>query len=213
MIPSITYSVSVCNEFLEIQRLVHFLLQHKRPQDNIVILYDEANGDPEVENFLRTHSVNNEFMWGKGHFDRDFASWKNKLIDMCNKDFICNLDADELPHENLIKSLPAVLELNPSIDAYWVPRINTLSGDENEIDTYVNQIGWTMNEQKHINFPDPQLRIFRRDPNIRWEGKVHETIKGYETISRLPFEEEWSLYHPKTFQKQLKQNNLYAGIN
>jgi len=108
---SISYSVSVCNEFLEIQRLVQFLLQHKRPQDNIVILYDEANGDPEVENFLRTHSVNNEFMWGKGHFDRDFASWKNKLIDMCNKDFICNLDADEIPHENLIKSLPAVLEL------------------------------------------------------------------------------------------------------
>ena len=213
MSPSISYSLTVCNEFIEVQRLVHFLLRHKRPQDNIVILYDEANGDPEVETFLRTHSVNNEFMWSKGHFDRDFASWKNKLIDMCNKDFICNLDADEIPHENLIKSLPAVLELNPSIDAYWVPRINTLSGDENEIDTYVNQIGWTMNEQKHINFPDPQLRIFRRDPNIRWEGKVHETIKGYETISRLPFEEEWSLYHPKTFQKQLKQNNLYAGIN
>jgi len=40
---SISYSVSVCNEFLEIQRLVQFLLQHKRPQDNIVILYDEAN--------------------------------------------------------------------------------------------------------------------------------------------------------------------------
>jgi hypothetical protein len=101
----------VCNEFLEVQRLVHFLLRHKRPQDNIVILYDEANGDPEVENFLRTHSVNNEFMWGKGHFDRDFASWKNKLIDMCNKDFICNLDADEIPHEHLIHNIHHIIEL------------------------------------------------------------------------------------------------------
>ncbi len=112
-----------------------------------------------------------------------------------------------------MKSLPAVLELNPSIDAYWVPRINTLSGDENEVDQYVNQMGWNMNEHGHVNFPDPQLRIFRRDPNIRWEGVVHETIKGYKTISRLPFEEEWSLYHPKTLSRQIKQNNLYAGIN
>ena len=59
----ITYAITVCNEFIEIQRLVGFLLQHKRLQDNIVILYDEANGDPEIENFLRSHSVNGEFSW------------------------------------------------------------------------------------------------------------------------------------------------------
>jgi hypothetical protein len=47
----ISYAITVCNEFIEIQRLVRFLLQHKRIQDNIVILYDEVNGDPEVENF------------------------------------------------------------------------------------------------------------------------------------------------------------------
>ena len=54
----ISYAITVCNEFAEIQRLVSFLLQHKRIQDNIVILYDEANGDPEIEAFLRSHSPN-----------------------------------------------------------------------------------------------------------------------------------------------------------
>ena len=54
----ISYAITVCREFLEIQRLVHFLLRHKRIQDNIVILFDEANGDPEVETFLRAHSIN-----------------------------------------------------------------------------------------------------------------------------------------------------------
>lgn len=58
---TVSYALTVCNEFVEIQRLVHFLLRHKRIQDNIVILYDEANGDPEIENFLRSHSVNGEF--------------------------------------------------------------------------------------------------------------------------------------------------------
>jgi len=55
---TISYSLTTCTEFIEIQRLVRFLLQHKRPQDSIVVLFDEANGDPEVENFLRTHSEN-----------------------------------------------------------------------------------------------------------------------------------------------------------
>ena len=31
---NITYAITVCNEFLEIQRLVAFLLTHKRHQDN-----------------------------------------------------------------------------------------------------------------------------------------------------------------------------------
>ena len=52
----ISYAITVCNEFIEIQRLVNFLLQHKRMQDNIVILFDEANGDPGVEAYLRSLS-------------------------------------------------------------------------------------------------------------------------------------------------------------
>lgn len=29
----ISYEITVCNEFIEIQRLLTFLLEHKRPQD------------------------------------------------------------------------------------------------------------------------------------------------------------------------------------
>ena len=37
----ISYAITVCNEFLEIQKLVPFLLDNKRQQDEIVILYDQ----------------------------------------------------------------------------------------------------------------------------------------------------------------------------
>ena len=36
----ITYAVTVCNEFIEIQRLLTFLLEHKRIEDEIVIQMD-----------------------------------------------------------------------------------------------------------------------------------------------------------------------------
>ena len=45
----ISYAITVCTEFLEIQRLINFLLKHKRAQDDIVVLFDEANGEKKLK--------------------------------------------------------------------------------------------------------------------------------------------------------------------
>jgi hypothetical protein len=45
----ISYAISVCNEFIEIQRLLTFLLEHKRPQDEIVVLVDLTKNEPTSE--------------------------------------------------------------------------------------------------------------------------------------------------------------------
>ncbi len=38
----ISYAITVCNEFVEIQRLLNFLLENKRDQDEIVVQQDLA---------------------------------------------------------------------------------------------------------------------------------------------------------------------------
>jgi hypothetical protein len=205
----ITYAITVCQEFVEIQRLVHFLLQHKRLQDNIVILYDEANGDPEVETFLRTHSINGEFAWHKAKFNRHFADWKNKLSSLCSGDYIVNIDADEIPNQYLLENLPSILELNPDIDVYRVPRVNTVEGITYE---HIHKWRWQINEKGWINFPDKQMRIYKNTTEIQWNGKVHEILTGYKVTADLPEMEEFALYHPKTIDKQEKQNKLYNEI-
>ena len=48
----ISCTITVCNEFVEIQKLIPFLLKHKRHEDDIVVLYDSKNGNPKVEEFL-----------------------------------------------------------------------------------------------------------------------------------------------------------------
>ena len=53
----ISCAITVCNEFVEIQKLIPFLLKHKRHEDDIVVLYDSKNGNPKVEEFL-TKSIN-----------------------------------------------------------------------------------------------------------------------------------------------------------
>jgi hypothetical protein len=205
---TVSYALTVCNEFVEIQRLVHFLLRHKRIQDNIVILYDEANGDPEIENFLRSHSVNGEFSWHKAKFEGHFADWKNKLTSFCNGDYIFQIDADELVDEYICRLLPQILESN-QVDVIRVPRINTVKGLTPQ---HIQKWGWDVNEKGWVNFPDYQWRVYRNDSNIKWENKVHEVLTGYKTVSHLPTDVEFCLLHDKTIERQEKQNNLYETL-
>jgi hypothetical protein len=41
---------------------------------------------------------------------------------------------------------------------------------------------------------------------------VHEVLEGFKVHGMLPAEEEWALYHPKTIERQERQNNLYETL-
>ena len=204
-----SYAITVCTEFIEIQRLINFLIKHKRYQDNIVVLFDETNGDPEIETFLRTHSVNGEFSWHKDKFEGHFADWKNKLTSLCSGDYIFQIDADEMPCTPIIESLPFLLEQNPDVEVYLVPRVNTVEGMSQD---HMQQWGWNVNSEGWINWPDYQWRIYKNVSNIKWQNKVHEVLSGFKQYAHLPMEEDYSLYHPKTIERQIKQNEYYNTL-
>ena len=206
---NLSYAITVCNEFLEIQKLLAFLLKNKRAQDEIVILYDSNNGDPEVEAFLRSHSTNKEFNWHKGHFEGHFAEWKNYLTSLCGGDYIFQIDADELPSKTLMDNLPAIIEHNPGIDVLLVPRENYVSG---LTDNHIQKWGWKLDEQERVNWPDLQWRVYRNCEEINWVNKVHEKLDGFQVYTHLPIEPEYSLLHTKTISRQEKQNNYYDTL-
>jgi len=204
----ISYAITVCNEEVELQKLVTFLLKHKELQDEIVITYDSKNGSKGVEEYLRSHSVNGEFSWHPFEFEGNFSDLKNYTKSMCSGDYIFHLDADEIPHEVLMEQLHTILEMN-DVDLVWIPRVNTVEGITQE---HINKWGWKVTEKGWVNYPDYQARVFINMKEIYWEGKVHERITGCKTYSHLPPHEELSLYHPKTIKKQEKQNELYEKI-
>jgi hypothetical protein len=204
----ITFAITVCNELEEIKRLVPFILEHKRIQDEIVILYDEKNGNPEILDFLLPYNIKpNVQTWRGFGFEGNFADWKNKLNEYCTGDYIYQLDADEMISEHVVKNLNTILELNPKVDLIFVPRINTVNGITQE---HVNKWGWNINEKGWVNFPDAQGRIFRK--GMSWYGKVHERIVGGQKFSSLPLDEEYCIQHHKTIERQEKQNNYYSKI-
>ena len=202
----ISYAITVCNEEIEIQRLVTLLLKHKELQDEIVITYDTKNGSREVKDFLFNHDGN--FRLAPFNFLGNFSDLKNHTKECCKGDYIFHLDADEIPHEFLMEQLHTVIEMN-DVDLIWIPRVNTVEGLTDE---WANKWGWRVTEKGWVNFPDYQARVFRNIDEIKWVRPVHEHISGCKTYAHLPPHEELSLYHPKTIDKQIKQNELYEGI-
>lgn len=205
----ITYAVTVCNEFIEIQRLIRFLLENKRIQDDIVVLYDAKNGDSEIESFLRANSINGEFSWHKAEFQGHFANWKNKLTSFCDGDYIFQIDADELPTKTLIQYLPDVIHANSQVETILVPRVNTVDGLDQD---HMQQWGWNVNEHGWINWPDYQWRIWKNKPEIKWINKVHERLDGFLSYASIPADESLALRHPKTIERQIKQNEYYNSL-
>ena len=205
----ISYAITVCNEKLEVKRLVDFLLANKRKQDEIVVLYDQKNGDEEVINMLTKLNKLPNFQVWRGFFEGHFADWKNKLTEYCSGDYIFQIDADEIPHKECIETLPMLLTLNPDVDVMLVPRVNTVEGLTQD---HIAKWGWSVNEKGWVNWPDYQWRIYRNSDKIKWINKVHEKLEGFDQYATLPMLEEHALYHPKDIERQEKQNAYYDTL-
>jgi len=204
----VSYAITVCNELKEIKRLVPFLIQHKRQEDEIVILYDEKNGDAKVLEFLLPfNKTSNVQIYTSLEWNNNFADWKNKLNEYCNGDYIYQIDADEMISEYMINNLHEILSMNPKVDLVFIPRINTVDGLTQE---HINQWRWNVNEKGWVNFPDQQGRVYRK--GMSWYGKVHERIIGGQIFSSLPLDEEYCIQHHKEIKRQEKQNSFYSSI-
>ena len=206
----ISYAITVCNELVEIQRLLPFLIENKRKQDEIVVFYDSNNGSKSVDEYLRTQSQSTfaPFRYIHYHFDGHFANMKNALTEACLGDYIYQIDADEMISEYIMKILPQILEQN-QVDVIRVPRVNTVKGLTQE---HVQKWGWIVDNKGRVNWPDLQWRIFKNNKSIRWKNKVHEVLEGYQTHAILPLEEEFALYHHKDIKRQEKQNAYYNTL-
>ena len=201
----ISYAILACVELVELQTLLPFLKENKRDEDEIVILLDDSCYTAVVEEIAFKYADKVEFK----SLNSDFATQKNKLIEMCSGEYIFNIDADEIPHKNLMENLHDLLEQNPETEVYYVPRVNTVEG---LTESHIHEWRWRLNDKGWVNWPDPQMRIMKNISSIRWQNPVHEILRGQKTFVTLPEQEEWSIYHHKDIKRQEKQNKFYETI-
>jgi len=207
--PTISYAITACNEHVELERLLEQLNEHVQPEDEIVVQLD-SNHTPEIKAVADKYNV----MGYKCEYHRiifglnnDFSAFKNNLKEHCSRDYIFQIDADEYLSDQLIENIHQILELNPDIELYALPRVNTVEGLTQE---HIQKWGWNINVDGWVNYPDYQTRILKNTPEIKWINKVHERLVGAKEIAPLP--EGYDLIHPKTIERQEKQNNFYEQL-
>jgi hypothetical protein len=203
----ISYGLTVCNEHVEIKNLIEYLIKKIDLGDEIVVVYDQNRVTPEVMEVLKDYEIEvNSYPFD---FQQNFLENKNFMNSKCTGDYIFQIDADEIPESFLIENLKTILESNP-IDLLITPRKNLVEGLTSE---HIQKWGWNVNEQGWVNWPDAQKRIYKNTPEIKWSGhQVHGMVEGYKTFAVLPFNEEWSIIHNKTIDRQENQNKRYTKI-
>ncbi len=104
---------------------------------------------------------------------RGYTAQKNYALELCTKDWILSLDADEEVSPELAEQIRGVLAGSAKFDGYSMPRKNLFLGR------------WI----KHGGFyPDPKLRLFRRgqaystgrDPHDRFEMQNGEPVGRFK---------------------------------
>ena len=142
----ISYAITVCDEFVEIQNLLKFIIENKRVVDEVVVLVDMTKNGPtsELLGYLHKLSYNDYITLLEQPFNNHFADWKNMLTRSCKGDYIFQIDADELPSVSLIENLPFILEANADNEVYLVPRVNTVEGLTED---HISLWGWSVNDK------------------------------------------------------------------
>ena len=203
----ISYGLTVCNEHEEINNLIVYLLERIDKEDEIVVVYDQNRVTNEVLNILNQHAEN--ILSYPFNFQQNFLENKNFMNSKCTGEYIFQIDADEIPEDFLVRNLKTILKSNP-VDLIITPRKNLVPGLTQE---HIQRWGWRVTEQGWVNWPDAQKRIYRNTSDIKWSGhQIHGMIEGFKTYTTLPFDEEWSIIHNKTLERQEKQNDRYNQI-
>ena len=168
MRPTVSVAIITCNEEQNLPRT----LASVQFADQIVVV-DSGSADRTVEIARSFNATVIHQTW------LGFAAQKNLAISHCTGDWILSLDADEELSPELQEQITNLLPSNPPADAYFLKRRNLFLG------RWIRFGGF---------YPDPKLRLFRRNTagftqTPQFEDRlVHETIAFDGASATLDFD-------------------------
>lgn len=138
-----------------------------------IVIADTGSNDSTVEIALGHEARVIHIPW-----ENDFASARNRALAEVTADWVLSLDADERLDPESVRAIPSLLG-KASVAGYQVTIRNYVMSLEDRI--------WDRPATPNISqWPDAQpfpayvehenVRLFRRDPRIRFVGRVHESV-------------------------------------
>ena len=211
----ISYLVTVHNETLELLQLIEKLKTHidfVAINDEVVILDDFSDNPDTIKILSKAKSYG--FTVVKHALNKNFSEHKNYGSKRCVGDYIVQIDADEYLYQPLLNNIHEIIDSNPTVELYRVPRVNIVRG---ATDNDARNWGWHVSKLPDfgdlpiINWShgDYQSRIYKNSLRIQWQKPLHETIMGASIVADLPKEVDYAIIHDKTIDRQRAQNEFY----
>lgn len=211
----LTYTVQVCNESRELFSLLNFLRKTVDDEDEINVVVDSNRVTERIE------SVLDHFKERINIFRRPFDEFHTNAqfhIEKATGDYIFGMDADEMPQELLIKNVKKIIN-DSGAEIIAVPRINI---DPGYTEAFLERCNYKINDVGWINWPDYQMRIYKKCDHIRWTDEMHTKLSGSDKVIGVEATPKLALWHIKSIEKEenrwingniVKSNdNLYNSL-
>ena len=126
---------------------------------------------------------------------KGYSTQKNSAIEKASGDWVLSLDADEAVEPELMEEIFSVLDRNPSVNGYYLPRKNYFLG------RWIRHGGF---------YPDRKLRLFRRGRGRFRERPVHEVVEVDGPTARLNHALVHNAY--PTLEGYIQHMNRYSSL-
>lgn len=191
----LTYTIQVCNESRELFSLLNFLQKTIDDEDEVNVVVDTEHTTDKVERVLE------HFKERINIFKRPFDTFRENAqfhIEKANGEYIFGIDADEMPQETLIRNIKSIIEQSDA-EIIAIPRINIHPGSTRE---FIEKSNFSVNEVGWINWPDFQMRIYKKCDYIKWSDEVHTKLIGSDKVVAVQTDPRLALWHIKSIEKQ-----------
>lgn len=199
-VPLSNNKVSVCILTYNNVRYIRECIQAIREFVSEVIIIDSGStdGTKEIIEELADTVIYVENTLG-------FDEKRNLGIKVANGQWILMLDSDEALSKDAFVALRKYMTWADEtlVDIFWLPRYWVKAFDVEPMYHYVGDL---------CLWPDPQARLFRKDANCIYQGKLHEEIYSH-TARKACFihNDSCVIYHFKYWY--YKNEDLYKIIN
>lgn len=170
------------------EKMIEGCLQSVSWADEIIVV-DSHSVDKTVE--IAKKYTNKIFDIQKG----SFSDRRNLGLSKASGGWILYLDADERISSDLKTEILNTVSQTNASSAYAIPRKNIMFG------TWVKYGGW---------YPDYQVRLFKKDKLIGWQGELHERPKVTGEIGKL--KNDLIHYTHRSISETLQKKLEWSGI-
>ena len=173
------FRISACTIAKNEEKNIGRWVENVRSFADEIIVVDTGSEDKTREIARAAGASLYEFVWCD-----DFAAAKNFALDQCHGDWVVFLYAVEYFDKKSQQKLRVIIskyDKDEKIAGFMIPNCNI---DENNSNTVLSK--------------DWRLRLFRREADLRYAGRVHESLqdnKSSEPKREFPLLRDLQLYH------------------